>query len=346
MEKLIESSSGKERARRYGIDVMRAFAMFLVIMGHVVGRGGLVDATSGKAEHYIALFTFVFSLCSINIFGLISGYVGYGRKLRLLSLLKLWLRIIFWTIIISAIFVLTNHATMDLSLIKMTLLPIISQTYWYMTGYFVVAILSPILNIIVEKMDIRLLMLLTIISTVGLTLIITTSGNNPIWLLLLYVYGAIIKKGMYFENKPVRIGVIGYSLSVLMTFIASILYFDGTVRFNKHIWGVFGGRENGLWPASLTMLIAAMFILLIGINLKINDKAKGKIRIITPLILSVYLIHVHPLIFERISDSMIWLAHYAWWIELPVILIVTIIIYGICLFLDFWREKLFGMIFK
>ncbi len=75
--------------REYGIDLMRVFGMILVIIGHIVGAGGVVEVSEiGTSQHYTAVFLQAFSMCSINIFGLISGYVSYGKKLRIRSLIN------------------------------------------------------------------------------------------------------------------------------------------------------------------------------------------------------------------------------------------------------------------
>lgn len=335
------------KKREYGIDIMRAFAMFLVIMGHVVGNGGILGtADTGSAEHYAALFFCVFSVCSINIFGLISGYVGYGRKFKPVSLLNLWLRIVFWTVIISSIFVLTGKKSIDFEIIKITLLPIISKSYWYMTGYFVVAILSPLINILIDKVDARLIWAVVIIVTIGLTVVINTSGNNAVWLLILYIYGALIKKGELLKEKPVWFGITGYALCIIITFIAAAFHMDGGLSLNRYLWGFFCGKAYGLWPASVTMLIAAISILLIGINIKTNQKDDKYIGFVTPLILSVYLIHVHPLLYKEMGDFMVWIIKYGWGVEIAGILLVTVSIYIICLFLDYWREKLFEAVMR
>ena len=280
-------------------------------------------------------------MCSINIFGLISGYVGYGRKLKPLSLLKLWLRIVFWTTVISLFLVLAGMESVNVSLIKLTLLPIISKSYWYMTGYFVVAILSPVLNIIIDKFDQRVICILLLVMTIGLTVVVNSSGNNAIWLLLLYVYGALIKKAGLLRDKSIVIGIVGYVLCILITFIAAGFHYSGLVTLNRYIWGFIGGKDYGLWPASITMIAASIFVLLVGINIRTSQRVNKAIGFITPLVLSVYLIHVHPIVFQRMGDSMVWIIKYGWELLVLGVLFITIAIYMVCLFLDFWREKLF-----
>lgn len=98
--------------------------------------------------------------------------------------------------------------------IKKALLPITSKTYWYITAYFTVWIVSPLLNIIVERVYTAFIWICLLASLFVLSVVITTSGNNAMWLSLLYVIGATIKKSDFGNKSNLLTGVSGYLLSV------------------------------------------------------------------------------------------------------------------------------------
>lgn len=331
--------------REYGIDAIRIFAMMLVIVGHIIGVGGVLKASVvGSSQYYAALFLQVGTMCSIDIFGLISGYVGYGRKLKPANIVKLWLRVVFWTILILFGFVLFTGTAITKEILKHTFLPVISQTYWYITAYFIVWIFSPFLNIIVEKVRNMILTAGAVLTVIGLTTVISTSGNNAAWLLLLYTIGAIIRKSGIGRKFNIKQGIIGFVMCIMLTYGAVILQELGVVGWNRYLWSLWGGRRDGLWPSSITMLMAAMFILFIGINMKTKERINEKLKKITHLILSVYLIHAHPLVFTLIKDAFSGLAKINWIAEIFGVIGISIIIFTVCIFLDFWRNRLFTFI--
>lgn len=334
--------------RDYGIDALRLFAMELVIVLHIVGVGGVLDATAGDEWKYgIALFIKAFSLCAINIFGLISGYVGYGRKFKPMNLFKLWLQVLFWSVLITLFFVLFQKRTFDVELIKITFFPISFRTYWYMTAYFITIVLSIFFNRAIERISIIHLIILEIVIVVICSVVLTNSGNNPVWLSILYIIGATLKKAKIKEKTNAVIGVLGYIICVFIVWIGA--YFRNQVFFleNKHIWGIIGGRNDGLWPSSIMMLLAACFSLFVAINIQINNSILIRIaKRITPLVLSVYLIHVHPLVFDRITGGFAFIGSYS---SIAIVFMIlgfsfSILVCG--LFLDYWRSLLFTSIEK
>ena len=336
-----------EKGREYGIDFIRIYAMCLVIMGHIIGRGGVLAATTlGLTKHNIALFLKIFSLCSINIFGLISGYVGYGAKFKFSHIVKLWLQILFWTVLIALFYIVTRGIPILFDLVRITFLPIMSKTYWYMTAYFIVYLLSPLINILVKRTNDMILFGGAICILLTFSVILTTSGNNAIWLCALYFIGAIIRKKDIKKKSCLKVGVCGYLLCVVVTWFMAISKETGTVVWNKSLWALFGGRYDGIWPSSITMFFAAFFILLVGINIKLYSKAIIIIKKVTPSILSIYLIHVHPLIFDELADAFSFMEDYTGLGIIGATIYVVCFIFIGCIFLDFGRRKLFTYVDK
>ena len=64
--------------RNYGIDFLRIYSMFLVVLLHSLGQGGLLyNLSMPDKQHSFVWFLEIFAYCAVNIFGLISGYVSY-----------------------------------------------------------------------------------------------------------------------------------------------------------------------------------------------------------------------------------------------------------------------------
>ena len=231
--------------RQYGIDLLRIIAMFFVIIGHIIGQGGILEFSETNNVNYnLVLFFKVFSLCSINIFGVISGYVGYGTLLKWKKLVLLWFQIIFWTVMILCIFSIVNDINWNSKTLTRTFFPILSGTYWYMTGYFLVMLLSPIMNLFVDKFPIWFVVTSIIIAVSFLSIVITTSGNNGVWLCLEYMIGAIIRKSKIYEVIKPGIALSGYVMCILFTWLAVFLQKIGLVNWNRILWSIVGGGQT------------------------------------------------------------------------------------------------------
>ena len=78
------------KERNYGIDCLRVISMFMVVLLHVLGRGGVLQATKNLSINYgVSWFLEIAAYCAVNCYAIISGYVGYGRKIKYSNLIYL-----------------------------------------------------------------------------------------------------------------------------------------------------------------------------------------------------------------------------------------------------------------
>ena len=95
----------RKTTRNQGIDLLRNLSMFMVVMLHVLGLGGLLSATQGQGLKYELLKVIhIGSMCAVNCYGLISGYVGYGSKWKISSIVTLWLQVFLYSVGIGLLF--------------------------------------------------------------------------------------------------------------------------------------------------------------------------------------------------------------------------------------------------
>ncbi|MBQ4600628.1 MAG: hypothetical protein IJB17_03245 [Oscillospiraceae bacterium] len=67
--------------RHYGIDLLRVVAMYMVVVLHVIGKGGVASAVQEPGLSFGALwFLEVGAYCAVNCYALISGYVGVNGR--------------------------------------------------------------------------------------------------------------------------------------------------------------------------------------------------------------------------------------------------------------------------
>lgn len=86
----------KERA--YGIDIARLTAMFMVVLLHNLGRGGVLDWTIDSIKDLAFLGIENYAIIAVNVFALISGYLSAGKPLKARSIFSIWATACFWSI--------------------------------------------------------------------------------------------------------------------------------------------------------------------------------------------------------------------------------------------------------
>lgn len=338
--------------RNYGIDLLRILSMLMVVILHILGQGGVLGSCEFLSDSYMtAWFLEIATYCAVNCYGLISGYVGYKAKYRYSNIVNLYLQVIFYTIGITAVFWLIMPETIQLSDIVKILFPFaFTNVYWYFTAYFCLFFFIPVLNLVVDKLEKRQLKIL-ILSIIVLFSIMPTifrrdmfftgDGCSPLWLAILYIIGAYIRK--YDVSKKYKSSkyIWMYVLCVVLTWGVKI----GIEYVTLKVLGEAKGGNLLISYLSPTILLAAISLLLYFSKLRVNDILKKIVMFFSPLAFSVYLIHTAPLIWENVLLGLF--RDYATVnpiVSVLLVLVTAIIIFLICSLIDLIRIKVFDFL--
>ena len=99
-------ASSVKSTRNMGLDILRALAMFFVICQHFLGQGELVSHAVGSGKFWFLNFLQILVYCSVNIYGITTGYLLCEKSFRLSRLTKVWLTTVFWSVVVSCCFFL------------------------------------------------------------------------------------------------------------------------------------------------------------------------------------------------------------------------------------------------
>jgi len=143
-----EESEVRNNARRnYGIDLLRLVSMFMVVIFHVLGRGGVLESTPQFTLNYgIAWLLEIACYCAVNCYALISGYVGVYSKHKWSSIVYLWLQVEFYMILFTSLFAIIQPGSIGIVELLKMLFPVVFYQYWYFTAYFCMFFFIPVLN--------------------------------------------------------------------------------------------------------------------------------------------------------------------------------------------------------
>ena len=301
-----ENLNNTEVRWNYGIDLLRIVCMVMIPTHHVLLHGGILqNAEWFHPQYKAAWFLEISVLCAVNVYGIISGYVGYGRAHRLSRFIKMYIQLIFYTLLTTAVFAILRPKLVTGEVVRNAIFPFGYEVYWYCTAYFCLFFFMPVLDRMMERLDRaearRLLIISFILFSVMQTVYHkqfahTNEGYSFLWMALMYIVGAYIRKYDVGKNGGVVRYLLIYILSVMFVWLSKtgIEHFQ-YIKTHNYIESI--RLVNYTSPF---IIICAVCLVLAFKNLKIGSVAKKAIIFFSPVAFDVYLFHDEPLFRENI----------------------------------------------
>lgn len=339
------------KVRNYGVDALRMLSMFMIVALHIFNNGGVLNATGRFTSQYEVGWLFqIATFCAVDVYALISGYVWVSAKYKYRNIVELWLQVLFYTVLITALFSIFSPSSVSfLDWIK-AIFPVMFNQFWYFSSYFALFLFIPLLNIILEKTEKRQLLIYigVILFFFGAVQTLffsdafgTNDGYSAIWLMVLYLVGGYIRKYDIGKNSKPWKFLICYFIMTVLTWLSKLcielltLCILGEVRAGNYF----------ISYRSPFIFMAAIFLLLFFVNLKTSPLWSKIIGLSSPMAFGVYLIHTHPLVFfEIFKDRYIAYASLPWMPEILAVFGTAAVIYLICSLIDLIRLQLFKML--
>lgn len=296
--------------RNHGIELLRIFAMLLAAVLHILKKGGVITASEGNLAAYSTVWLLeAAAYCAVNCYALISGYVGYSdrpKPLRLARCIELWLQVVFYSVIITTVYCIAGVGSVGVSDFADAFLPVTSKQYWYFTAYIGMFFFIPLLNALVRRLNRRALVSLCIMLIAVFSLYDTfasfwkkdplalVGGHSPLWLGVLYIFGAAMKKLRVPESMSSKKALLIYASAAVFTALFKITG-DRLLRF---VPGSLFVRDT-----SPTVLLCAAALLVAFAHFKPGRKLTEFAVLFAPAAFGVYLLHVSPLVFEHVIGN-------------------------------------------
>jgi surface polysaccharide O-acyltransferase-like enzyme len=180
-----------KKKRDSGIELLRIFAMLMVIGVHIFVYGGYFD-TAREQSGIVwssAYFMRLFFRPAVNIFIIITGYFmvhsPFDLKKSYRRVLSVYGTILFYSVLLSII-VLANRTVFETEytvsvIIGKMLLPLLSQEWYFLTGYILLCLFAPFINISLQKITKQEYQILLIVTTVVMSLWLCLANLDPFW---------------------------------------------------------------------------------------------------------------------------------------------------------------------
>lgn len=283
--------------RDSSIELFRIITMLMIVAHHYVVNSGVMSLIAGQKlglANGFLLCMGAWGKVGINCFVLITGYFMCEKSISLRKFLKLYLEIVFYSLVLNAIFALTGYTPWKWRAFFYTIFPIRGITSDHFTGAYLVFFLTiPFLTILVkhltQKQHLLLLALLIPVYTIfPFVPGIVFAYNHVEWFAILFFIGAYLRKYPNWLTESRRFW--GWmSLAAIVAGVGSVL----------SLQALFGARQFSFLADSnkFTALACGICFFLYFKNLKL-----GYSRVINGVAstaFGVLLIHANSAVMRR-----------------------------------------------
>ena len=285
------------KKRVVGLDILRILSMLLITVIHYIGYSdiiSLVNIQSSPANYAFLVAMKSYSRAAVNIFVLITGYFMYTKEFKIKRILKLWCEVEFYSLVIMIFALIFVDGSLKLTNLVKSLFPLLSLHYWFVVTYVLLCLVSPGLNIIINKISRKIHLAIIIIGGILITIYMQANpfaesqiyighSHSIVWFSYLYILGAYIS--MYGSNLRKRYwALVGFVAWICLCMI---------VIFEKKIPSQIELLDNN--TVFSLILSVSIFILFKDIKIK-SDKIVSIISEISACSFGVYLIQEHQAI--------------------------------------------------
>lgn len=341
----------KTKIRQSNFELMRIISMIMIVMWHLIFHSVLFDQATGVTKFVLELLVLVGTV-HVNSFILLTGYFQSDKDFSLKKFLSIIKTVWFYKVIILFFILFMGiRVTTKLEIFK-ELLPIDTRDYWFINVYLVLYILSPYLNILINKMTQQQYRKLLIISFILFSVLpiltnnatVSNNGYTVINFCFLYFIGGYLRKypiennfhfRNYSTNKIQFIFFIILIFSLMMNFII-YQFSKQLILMNNALLNELGNNfiiNYRSYSNPIVLIQSISYFIYFG-TLTLKSNVINKIG---KNVVDVYLIHenyyISSVLYTWIGVSK-WL-NYSGYAIIALTILVPIIIFAVCILISF-----------
>lgn len=334
------------KKRDSNIELLRVIAMLMIIAHHFAVHGGFFFQERQITGNMLFLqWMSIGGKIGVNLFVLISGYFLAGASgIRVQKAVKLWLQIFFYSVVLFFLSCMTGLTDFSVRGLVDALFPILSRQWWFASSYFLMYLLSPLMNRAMGKLTQKKhLLLLAVLSVFWYGIPVFTWLSEQLrdlmWFLFLYCIAGYLRR--YNSAEKQKAGtwlVIGTGL-LLLSFGYAVFQLGFSAKYRDryetayfHTWQIL-------------MLVSAIPLLLGFVRLKVNNSSR--INRLAAASFGIYLIHDSNYVRYFLWRELLGSAAYRDSETLiPYAIAAVILVYLVCLVLESIRNALLNGAFS
>ena len=321
-------------ARKSNIELLRIVSMLLVLFLHAnypsLGSVTVSDIQSAPLPSFGRALAEQLCIIAVNVFVFISGWFGIKPSVK--GFCSLMFQVLFYHTLISGI---AFCCGLSVSLSTLLMPVRFGIPYWFVVSYLVMYIMTPVLNTFIEKASSK-----SLFAVVLLFYMMQTStgfcahfggfhaGYSAISFIGLYLLARFIR--LYSHKIILLSGLYNISLYILFSTIPVLLYFITKKDFDSISY------------ASPFVIAATVFFFLSFNRLNFSSRL---VNYMACSVFSVYLVHVHPFIWDFYRETMKKALEYLGAGEYLLFVVIASILFTIlCVLIDKVRLRVWNYV--
>ena len=326
------------KTRESNFELLRILLMIFVVTEHLIPVISDIQNQNSIIEYYLGNILKSFFVVAVNCYIIISGY--FGIEFNIVKLLKIEMKVLFYSISGFLLSLVFGFKSLDIKQDLRFLMPTISRVNWFVTIYFVLCIIAPILNWVIKnltKKQIRIIigimiivfyLLPTLQYMINVQTIVMDSGYGITNFICLYFIGRYIRIYNIETNKK---------KALLLYILISISLF-----LVNHILGIIlGFYFNSLISYdTIFCLVGALSLFMVFKEINISSIFINKIARYS---FTVYILHT-CIFYKDILFNIAKLCSNSNFMYLLTLIVFPCLIYMISIIIEFVRNKTFGNI--
>ncbi|MBR3683893.1 MAG: acyltransferase family protein [Lachnospiraceae bacterium] len=338
------------KQRKTGIELLRIFAMLLIVMHHYaqIGCEALMETNVVSGEKIYMQFFFLGGKLGQNLFILITGYFLCMSQRRWGKVLSLVVQVTTYSVLSMLIVAYCFGGSLNILTIVRHCFPLVFLIYPFATYYVLLYIFSPYLNAMIEGMGQKKHKELLLIGAVVWIVIPTLTSENVgmsdlIWYVYLYLVSAYIRKypiekeGWNRSGKWILLGIGMYGLTFL-----SVIVFD---FIGLKIPAVGMKATYFVSQNKIPIFMTSVFLFMGFIRLEL--KANKLICKIASGTFGVFLIHMAPLLIPYLWNRVLKVPKYVGTNQIYIhALISVLMIFTVGVIVELIRQWVMSIIHK
>ncbi len=307
--------------RQSNFELLRIVCMILIIAHHFAVHS-VIESTTVINQAIIDAFA-TGGKIAVNCYVLISGYFLVSSNFKISKFFKLVFELIFYSLIIYAVFCICGYTEFSFFAFAGQILPIFSGRYWFISSYMVMYLLSPFINKLIKNCTHRELLIL-----IGILLLcqiympfsgIKSFFGEVSWFITLYLIASYIK---LYPNKIFNKNALLIPTFILTDLLILCLY----VFFDATQWG--------MTDALCIVASLSLFCIFKNVNLK-NIKF---INLISATTLGMYLIHDNTFVRPILWNNWLKVPDHAGLNSFPLFAVLSVaVVFTACFVIDLLR---------
>lgn len=133
-------------------EIMRIISMFMIVLGHILLFGGLLESSNQNVRYVCNLIEFIL-IVHVNSYILVSEYYQSNSSFKKAKLWKIINASWFYRIVIMLAFLTLGLISIPKQQFIKDIFPIMMKDYWYVKLYILLYCLSPFINKMIDSFN-------------------------------------------------------------------------------------------------------------------------------------------------------------------------------------------------